>query len=193
MGTLERGFKSWAERVSVGFRRDLGLKPSDPLSPKVLSDFLSVKLLTPNDIPGLPTEYTQQLLVTDKHGWSALSLVVNEHFLVIYNPVHSNGRISSDIMHELAHIIRGHEPTRLIMSSDGGMALRTFDQQQEDEANWLGGCLLLPRDALLAIKNNQLPETQACSTYGVSKVLLTFRLNMSGVNHQFKRLLSKRL
>ena len=69
--------------------------------------------------------------------------------LVIYNPEHSSGRQSNDIMHELAHLILDHKPTTVILSQDGSLVMRSFNQQQEEEADWLAGCLLLPRDALV--------------------------------------------
>lgn len=65
---------------------------------------------------------------------------------------HRNGRLASDIMHELAHLIIGHEPARVDVTEDGLLILNTFSQKQEDEAKWLSGCLLLPRPALLAIR-----------------------------------------
>jgi len=37
----------------------------------------------------------------------------------------------------------------MFMSPNSGMALRTHNEEQEEEANWLAGCLLLPREALL--------------------------------------------
>jgi hypothetical protein len=30
-----------------------------------------------------------------------------------------------------------------------GVSLRTYNKDQEDDANWLAGCILLPREALL--------------------------------------------
>jgi len=54
-------------------------------------------------------------------------------------------------MHELAHLIIGHEPARVVVSPDMILAVRTYDQGQEEEAAWLSGCLLLPRPALLAL------------------------------------------
>jgi Zn-dependent peptidase ImmA (M78 family) len=67
---------------------------------------------------------------------------------VIFNPRKSDGRKASDIVHELAHLILGHDPAKVVFSEDGQIATRTFDQKQEDEANWLAWALLLPREAL---------------------------------------------
>ena len=54
----------------------------------------------------------------------------------------SESRIQSDIMHELAHVLLGHKMEEINPSL--GFPLRKYDQSQEDEAEWLGGCLQLP-------------------------------------------------
>jgi len=88
--------------------------------------------------------------------------------VIIVNPKHLDGRRASDIMHELAHLIIGHEPARVDVTDDELLILNTFSQKQEDEAKWLSGCLLLPRPALLAIRRHCLEENAAAKIYGVS-------------------------
>src|SRR5437016_1394810 len=149
MSTLERGFKSFAERTAGSLRTELGLAPHDPLEPVRLAEYLGVKLLEPRQISGLPGDVTGQLLERDPWGWSAVTLFLGEDVLVIYNPRKSKGRRASDITHELAHVILNHEPSTLILSQDGALGMRTFNPKQEDEANWLSWCLLLPREALI--------------------------------------------
>ncbi|MGP8248002.1 MAG: ImmA/IrrE family metallo-endopeptidase [Bryobacteraceae bacterium] len=149
MGALERGFKTWAERTSGSLRREMGVPGHAPLTPARLAEFLDVRLWTPRDVPGLSQVAPDQLLVCDPWGWSAISCVINGRDVVIYNPCHSRARQASDIAHELAHIFLSHEPGKMVLSQDGSMIMRSYDQKQEEEANWLGWCLLLPREALV--------------------------------------------
>jgi len=135
--TLDRGFKSWAERTATSLRGELGLSPNDLLRPLDLATYLETLLWTPHDVPNLPVEVLDQLMQKDPWGWSAVSVVQDGSAVIIYNPRHSPGRQSSDIVHELAHQILGHEPARLIMSHDGSFVMRSYDQKGEDEANWL--------------------------------------------------------
>lgn len=187
MAGFDRGFKSWAERTALAFRRTFELRSSDPLDTLQLSKHLDVKLITPNDVTGLPANCLQQLLVIDKDGWSAVTLSKSDKHTVIYNPRHSEGRRSSDIMHELSHLIIGHEPSKLILSPDGGTVLRSHDPKQEDEASWLAGCLLLPREALVHIIRVRMPDPVVCSSYKVSNDLLRYRLNITGVTYQMRK------
>jgi Zn-dependent peptidase ImmA (M78 family) len=93
--------------------------------------------MTPNDFPGLPKEVLQVLLVDDPGGWSAVSLTTSKRAVVIYNPCHSKARQASDIAHELAHFILSHQPSKLVVSADGQIVMRSYDSKQEEEANWL--------------------------------------------------------
>lgn len=188
MPSFDRGFKTWAERTALSLRKDLDLAPTAPLPPDVLAAHLEVTLWTPNDIVGFPDECKTQLLETDKAGWSAITLSNGSKDTVIYNPSHTKGRISSDIMHELSHLVSGHEPSRIVVSADGDAVLRSYDQKQEDEASWLGACLLLPREALLHIKLGALTSDRVCALYSVSPQLLQYRINVTGVKYQVGRL-----
>jgi hypothetical protein len=192
MSKLERGFKSWAERVAGGVRRDLGLALYAPLPPENLARHLSIRLWTPHDVPGLPSEVLDQLLKHDPSGWSAVTQTVGELTTVIFNPRHSPGRRASNITHELAHVLLEHEPSRVILSTDGGIVMRTFDSRQEDEASWLSGCLLLPRVALLSAIRRGLSPDEIADEFGVSVVLVNYRTRITGAAVQASRGIRRR-
>ncbi|PYQ86054.1 MAG: hypothetical protein DMG02_26150 [Acidobacteria bacterium] len=187
MATLERGFKAWAERTAAAIRVDLGLTATAALDPGTLAAHLAVQLLRPDEIDGLPRDICIQLLETDPWGWSAATLELHGKTTVIFNPKKSHGRRASDIVHELAHVVLGHEPAKMVFSQDGQLATRTFDQKQEDEANWLAWALLLPRDALFTAKKSRMVPAEIATVYGVTEMLVNFRLKMTGVNAQFQR------
>jgi Zn-dependent peptidase ImmA (M78 family) len=186
MTTLERGFKSWAERTSLAFRRELGLEPEDPLSPEDLAAHLGLTMCTPDDVPGMTDDITGQLLGEDPYGWSAISFTVDGHGTIIYNPRKSKGRRASDIAHEVAHFILDHQPATIIVSADLDLAMRSFDAKQEDEANWLAWCLLLPREALVWASLQRLSVAQIADHYGVSQTLVSMRMNRTGVLAQLR-------
>lgn len=184
---FERGFKSWCENVSLGIRKELRLPTAAPLDKFAFAAYLGVRILPATEIDGLSEETLRVLLTTEKNSWSAVTVSFAGRDWVIYNPTHSEGRQSSDIMHELAHIFIGHSPATVVLSTDGRLATRSFSRQQEDEANWLAGCLLLPRPALLAIANSKRPIPLVCQEYSVSDDLLEYRLNITGARIQAHR------
>ncbi|MDD5670037.1 MAG: ImmA/IrrE family metallo-endopeptidase [Candidatus Omnitrophica bacterium] len=183
---MKHGFKSWCERASVSYRKSLALEAAAPLPPAKLAEYLNVVLTTPKDITGLSQQSQDLLTVKESSSWSAVTLSFGEKNIVIYNSSHATSRQSNDIMHELSHIILSHQPQQM-HSYDLGMLLRHYNQEQEEEADWLAGVLLLPRDALIKIKFSKTDHDQAAKFYGASKRLLDWRLNATGVNSIYRK------
>ena len=184
MPTLERGFKSWCERSALATRTELSIESHAPLGARKLAEHLGISLLTPKEILGLPSDIVEQLTRKDPHGWSAVSFAVETDVTVIYNDRNSPGRQSSDIMHELSHIILDHDPSQVILSVDGQIGMRSFDAKQEDEANWLGWTLLLPRLALMHCIHLGRNSAQIAVDYNVSEQLVKYRTGVTGANRQ---------
>lgn len=185
---FERGFKTWCEKYAVEKRRTLGLAPYAPLDARELAKHLGIRIWTPHDVPGLSSETLAVLLRNDgvtASCWSAVTLVVEKKIVVILNSSHSPARQSSDLTHELSHRIRGHEADEVAITEEGLMLLKSYDKAQEEEADWLSSCLLLPRDALISIKRRKLSDPVATAEYRVSIRMLNYRMAMSGVNRQF--------
>jgi Zn-dependent peptidase ImmA (M78 family) len=63
----------------------------------------------------------------------------------------------------------------------------SYDRQQEDEADWLAGALLLPRVALLKIVNSLANHASSARLYVVSEDMLRMRLDRTGVTVQMRR------
>ena len=185
---FERGFKTWCERYSADARRKLGHAPSAPLDVRALAAHLGVKVWSPHDVPALSDETLAILLRSDGKTpscWSAVTVVVGTKVAVVLNSSHSPARQASDLTHELAHRIREHEAAEVDVTEGGLMLLRSYDKVQEEEADWLSGCLLLPREALIAIKRRRIDDADAAAEYGVSQRMLTYRINRTGINRQF--------
>lgn len=182
---FERGFKTWCEQFAKDKRTELGVSPSDPLNPFSLADKLGYCVWFPSEIEGLSAESANSLAQADG-GWSAVTIVVKGKTSIILNALHSKGRQASDLMHEMAHRILGHEPYEMEVSESGVMLLSAYDKQQEEEADWLSGCLLLPREALFYIKKAGMEEIEAAKAYGVSVSMMKYRMSMTGINKQFR-------
>lgn len=182
---MQRGFKAWCENVSLQVRAELGLDHLAPLPYQTMADFLSVPLWSPDEIAGLSDE-AKQVLRRESDNWSAVTVSSHGRDAVIFNPGHTGGRRSSDVMHELAHLFIGHKPATVIMASDKRLALRSFDRDQEEEANWLAWCLLVPRPAVLQIVSSRLGERDACDRYAISLNVLHFRTNVTGATRQLR-------
>ena len=183
---FKRGFKTWCENTSALLRSELKLGSSDALDPRRVADHLGVIVWRLEEIPGIPGDCVA-ILRADSDSWSAATICVGIRHAVILNSAHSPARMNSDFMHELSHLILAHTAARMDVSADGVLLLSIHDRTQEDEANWLSGTLLLPREALLNIRKQQLSDEAACRHYGCSQDMLTYRLRMTAVDLQMKR------
>jgi Zn-dependent peptidase ImmA (M78 family) len=63
--------------------------------------------------------------------------------------------------------LQARAPSLRGLATPIALILNTYDRQQEDEANWLAGSLLLPRDALIWIRKQRLDLQAAAREYGV--------------------------
>ena len=183
---MERGFKARCEAMARTIRIELGLEVTAPLSPSDLAAYLDVPVWSVSRL-GLNEVDVHQLLHEDSDAWSAITVSASGRDAIIVNPNHRGGRYSSDVMHELAHLLLGHHRTTLFFAGSEGLALRGYDPGAEEEANWLAAALLLPREALLeAIRKRELDD-DICARYGVSKRMLEFRRTVTAVDRQFRR------
>lgn len=182
-----RGFKTWCEQVAIQQRKTLGLQSSDPLDPHLLAQKLNTLVWKVEEIPDFQQEYIDTLLIKDPESWSATTISNGNKNLVILNSSHQKVRQNSDLMHELSHIIIEHKPSFVDIPENGLMFLRSHNKQQEDEASWLSGCLLLPRDALFKVCIQSYSDTQIQNKYGVSSEMLQYRLNVTGVKKILKK------
>ena len=180
-----RGFKTWCEKAAAQHRSGLGLQARDPLNAMVLAESLGIDVHSLDEVPGLDDE-CRSVLLSDSGGWSAVTLTSGPRSVVILNSAHSDARSASDLMHELSHLLLGHKAGRIDITEDGSLVLNTYDRTQEDEANWLAGCLLFPREALLWILKQQLEPEQAARLYHASVAMFNYRVNVTGVRQQIK-------
>lgn len=181
---LRRGFKSQCERRSTELRKRLGLRPAEPFSAFDLADHVGVTVWSTAQVEGLGKADLVQLTETDMESWSAFTLRIRDRHLIVFNSGQSEPRVNSVVMHELSHIMLGHELASAGMTEDGHLIPSNYDQDQEHEADWLGGTLLLPRPALLAIRQKKLTDEQAMDKFQVSQQMLTWRFRMTGVDYQ---------
>ena len=190
MAEFRRGFKAWSERTALGFRRDLQTEPFGALDPYELARHLDILVWTPHDVArlgDLAKVSLDQLLKHDPSSWSAVTLILPRNKVIILNSAHAPVRQNSDLMHEFAHLILEHKPARVDVTADKLMILDTYDKVQEEEADWLSGVLLVPRDGLLEMLSHNRRNENAASHFNVSTQMIEWRRRMTGIDRQLSR------
>lgn len=165
-------------------RKSLGLAHDAPLHGVDLAEQFGATVWNERDVAGLSALDLRQLTVIDGQSWSAFTLRIRSRHLVLFNSSQTAPRVNSVIMHELAHIALGHELHSASLSEDGHLIPSNYSQDQEDEADWLGGTLLLPRPALLRIRRDGLSDAAAMNMFQASEEMLKWRFRMTGVDYQ---------
>ncbi len=185
---LRHGFKTKANSIAVEIRGVLGLAPTAPLDPWVVCRHYDVVVLK---LSGLVDEnggaVGHHFLHVDRESFSGLVVPLGMSTAIVHNDSHAPVRQRSNLFHELAHLFLGH-PITLLLSADG---TRDRDGSVEEEAAFLGGCLLIPNEAARYIVNSGSQST-AAKTFGVSSSMLTYRLRVSGANQIAARRAAKR-
>ena len=181
---LRRGFKSEAEKISKDLRVQLGKNAADPLSPEEMAELLGVEIRAGDEL--IPLERFRELEDLQPGAFSACTLKPSsERVVIVHNPLYSESRRNSDLTHELAHTLLGHELSRI--EKIGDLTFRSCDPTQEEEAGWLSGSLLLPRPLLLKEVGNGKEARIIAEKCKVSEEMARYRIRVTGVERQLAR------
>ena len=181
---MRRGFKAEAERLATRLRMELGLPANARMDVRQLAQHLGVDVRSADEL--VPLSELKKLDELQPQCFSAATIhLPNGKVVAVTNPLNEPiARRDSDLAHELAHLILGHQPSQV--DRIGDLTFFDCDPEQEEEANWLAGCLLLPRPLLLAAVKRGLTVEQIAEENSVSIQMARFRLNTSGVYFQVK-------
>jgi IrrE N-terminal-like domain len=181
---LRRGFKAEAENIAQLVRAELGLGTLDALDCFALADAWAIPVVSLGELreDGAKDGSIRRLLSEDA-GFSATTVVFGTKRLIVYNPRQPPGRSSSNLAHELSHLILEHEAAPAI----GIGGCRHWNGVQEAEADWLGATMLVPRESALEwmLLSGDLEE--GARNFGVSVELFRWRVNHTGVVRQVAR------
>ncbi|WP_328847626.1 ImmA/IrrE family metallo-endopeptidase [Streptomyces sp. NBC_00258] len=181
---MRRGFKSEAERLADRVRTQLGLRSDAPPDIRKLAAHLRVEVIDAQELVGMDS--LRELESVQPGAFPAATFhLPGGRTVAVYNPCNEPARTKSDIAHELAHVLLGHEVREV--QQIGGHAFFTCNPEQEEKANWLADCLLLPRQLLLRHAYAGADTKALADTAGVSLPMARFRLNTSGVLLQARR------
>jgi Zn-dependent peptidase ImmA (M78 family) len=187
---MRRGFKTWAEKQAVEQRHNLGLRADASLPAMHLAAHLGITVLGAENLEGMPPEQLACLLKHGESNWSATTLTINNHTIIIHNTSHAPTRQESNLMHEIAHVICEHKPSELMTIPGLPFFFRDYNADLEEEAGWLGACLQVPRTALLSAIRRHMSIDAMVQYFQASEELIRYRRQMTGVDRQLSRALA---
>lgn len=175
MTKLRRGFKKEAEDYASEFRAELGIEANAPLSPFRLAEHLAIPITGLSRHPSMPDDVIQHFSNEGFRLFSATTIARGSRREILHNDFHSPVRQNSNIAHEIAHILLGHEPRPPLLED----CCRHFDPVAEKEASELGYTLLVPKQAALRAVEGFTDMRTASSFFDVSQTLLRHRINLT--------------
>jgi len=180
---LRWGFKSEANATAREVRAELGLSTAAPLDPWKLAEHLAIPVVGISTMTAEARTAVIRLTKIDPRSFSAVTVFRGYRRVIVVNDAHSRRRQASDIAHELAHSLLLHEPAPAF----DGDGVRAWDEDEEDEADWLAGALLVSDEAAVAIVRRGLSIRDASRLYGVSVRMMQFRINVTGARKRVER------
>ena len=194
---LRRGFVKEAEALSASHREALGLTvkqacPARRLARRLGLQVVSTAAVAPALSADLCAAFAEYLgrpagdavasLQRDGEGFFAFFAEVGGHRMVFYNPSCEAARQESDLMHEMAHVICGHEGQAIPFGSD--FALRAHDPVHEEEAHRMGSILQIPEDGLFWHLVDGRSDEEIAEIYGASLRMVRWRKSKSGATRR---------
>jgi hypothetical protein len=179
---MRRGFKAEAERVASSVRTEMGKRATERLDALDLANHLGAQVRRADELTAFSK--LEALEALQPGAFSACTFTLGSQRIIVYSPLASAGRTQSDVSHEAAHIILQHTVSEV--RTIGGVTFFTCDPDEEQEANWLAGCLLLPRPLLVAATRKGMSAAEIAAAYNVSEPMATFRIRATGVARQVR-------
>jgi Zn-dependent peptidase ImmA (M78 family) len=147
---------------------------ADPLDPWRLAAQLDIPVVNLSSMRAEAESAVMQFARKDREAFSAVTVFCGYKRMIIVNDAHSRGRQASNIAHELAHSLLWHEP---VPAFDGD-GVREWNAEQEEEAQWLAGALLVSEEAALSIVRGKLSLEDTAQLYGTSVDMVRGRINV---------------
>lgn len=177
---MSSNFTAWIERRARQLRGVLGLDELEPLDPYELARTMGVKIFSPLDVTGMPSQMLNEILGAGSDSWSGGALHLPNGHAVVLNPTHAKTRTHATLMEELSHIFLKHKPSSFYVFVDS-LTMRSYNRSQEQQAYGVGAAALVTSLMLEQAQNQETRRAYLAKLCGVSVDLVSFREKVTGI------------
>jgi Zn-dependent peptidase ImmA (M78 family) len=181
---MRRGFKAEAERLATQVRTAARIDPLGKLDVEHLAKHVGASVRAADEL--VSRSKLERLEQIQPGAFSAATFDLNGRIVIVTNPLAEEERRRSDVSHEVAHLLLNHQVKEI--EQIGKMSFFTCDADEEQEATWMAGCLLLPRELLLRSLQHGMDADGIAAANTVSTQMANFRLRTTGVLVQARRI-----
>jgi hypothetical protein len=183
---MRRGFKAEAKRLALELRRELGLNAHEPFDPYAFAELYGIKVIRLSELSGPARDH---FLRSSGSALSGALIPVATGAVILENDAQPKSRRRTTICHELAHLVLGHEFAVSLTADERKCGL---GGEQEAEADWLSGEMLIPYDGAFRLARGNATDEMAAGAFGVSLAVARWRMNHSGARTVVRRSQARR-
>ena len=149
-------------------RAELGLGQRDPFDPYALADAHGIDVYTITSLRDhdLGSDALEHWVERKSSTWSAALVPLGSARVIVENDSHALVRRRSNIAHELGHHLLEHPFSQVILGEDHK---RQFDADQEKQATFMAGELLVPLAAVERMAFDGWDNPRVAEAYDVSE------------------------
>ncbi|TFV57740.1 ImmA/IrrE family metallo-endopeptidase [Geodermatophilus sp. DF01-2] len=180
---MKRGFGSTARALAIEVRAEVGLTPHAVLDPLLIADEYGIDVYRLSDTD-CDQAALRHFLVDRPDAFSGALIPLGDGVVILENDEHSPVRRKSTLCHELAHVLLEHPfTTRLV----GDTGCRLTNRDLEEEAAFLSGELMIPREAALRLAWRDATDEMVSAKHQISVEAARWRMNASGARKIVER------
>lgn len=163
-------------RQALEIREEIGLAPFDVLDPYKLAKQWGIDVYRLSESACRPI--ARQHFMAIRHSvLSGMLIPIDTGAVILENDSHDPLRRRSTMAHEMAHVIRWHTFAAGVVGERG---CRLSSKEDEAEAAYLGGELLVPIKAARSLAFRDVTDEQAAAMFEVSLEIARWRMNATG-------------
>ena len=164
-------------------RAGIGLGATDPFDPYALADAHGIAVYTLGSLSefGVSADALNHFTFRDSSAWSAALVPLQTVRIIVENDTHAAVRRRSNIAHELGHHLLEHSFNNVILGEDHK---RQFNAEQEKQATFMAGELLIPLAAAERMAFDGWDNPRVASAYGVSEQFAQMQMKGQRVRAQ---------
>lgn len=183
---MRRGFKTEAKRLALELRSEIGLDAHTPFDPYAFATEYGIRVVQLSDLGG---DARDHFLRADGSALSGALIPDGTAMIILENDAQPLTRRRTTMCHELAHVVLEHQ---FGVSLSGDERRCGLGGDQEAEADWLSGEMLIPTDGAFRLARANATDERAAGEYAVSLAVARWRMNHSGARKVIQRARAKR-
>ncbi len=171
---MRRGFKAESTRLALEIRAEFNVAIEGQFDPYEFAGEYGISVINLGSLEGPARDHFYFSLGGTLSGALVKS---GNGFAILDNDAHPTTRRRATVSHEISHYLLEHDFVSVLRPNKRGCGL---DPEQEEEAKFLSGELLIPSEAAIRHAMKGRSDEQVARFHGVSAEFARWRMNVSG-------------